>query len=156
MNAAQPILETVPPSVPEAARLITELNELLDGLYHPDDNHFALTREEVDGARGAFLLARVDGRVAGCGAVRLIEDGRAEIKRMYVRPQFQGQGVGRAILSRLEQEARRLGAHGLVLEMGDQQPAAGALYESAGFRQVPCWGEYLATPNSICLGKELS
>lgn len=143
------------PSDPEAAELIGELNELLDGLHHPDDNHFSLDPSDVDGGTGVFLLARLDGQAVGCGAVRLLDGGRAEIKRMFVRPGAQGRGIGRAILERLEDEARGRGAVTVVLEMGDHQPAAAALYTAAGFAPVPCWGEYLATPMSRCLGKSL-
>lgn len=142
------------PHDPDSAALILELNELLDDLYHPDENHFRLDAEEVGGDRGVFILARVDGRPAGCGALRLTADGRSEVKRMYVRPGTRGQGVGRVILNRLEEHARRLGATGMLLEMGDRQPEARALYESVGFAPVPCWGEYLATPGSVCLGKD--
>lgn len=143
------------PTAPEAVSLISELNELLDGLYSPDDNHFALDPSEVEASRGVFLLARLDGEAVGCGAVRLLDGRRAEIKRMYVRPSAQGRGIGRAILRRLEAEARRRGAGMLVLEMGDSQPAAEALYRRAGFSPIPCWDDYLATPASVCLGKQL-
>jgi GNAT superfamily N-acetyltransferase len=143
------------PHDPDSAALILELNELLDHLYDPDENHFRLDAHEVTGDRGIFILARLDGRPVGCGALRLTADGKSEIKRMYVRPAVQGRGVGRMILSRLEDQARRLGATGILLEMGDGQPEARALYESAGFAPVPCWGEYLATPGSVCLGKDL-
>ena len=143
------------PHDPDSAALILELNELLDDLYHPDENHFRLDAAEVAGDRGIFILARVDGRPTGCGALRLTEDGRSEVKRMYVRPAAQGRGVGRMILNRLEDEARRLGATGMLLEMGNRQPEARALYESVGFAPLPCWGEYLATPGSVCLGKDL-
>lgn len=143
------------PAEPEAAELIEELNRLLDDLYNPDDNHFRLDTAEVTGDRGLFLVARLDGAAVGCGALRLTDDGRGEVKRMYVRPSSQGRGVGRIILDRLEEEARLRGVGALVLEMGDLQPSARALYESAGFKPVTCWGEYLATPASVCLGKDL-
>lgn len=150
-------LELVPssPDDPYALALIADLNDLLDGLYHPDDNHFSLDPTEVVEGLGIFLVARRHGVTVGCGALRMTDDRRGEIKRMYVRPEAQGGGVGRAILTALEKEARRLGASQLVLEMGDQQPAAAALYRRAGFTPIPCWGEYLATPASICLGKDL-
>lgn len=155
MDPDQLTLEEASPSDPEARELIGELNDLLGSLYDPDDNHFSLDPSEVDGSKGVFLIARVGGTPLGCGAVRLLEDGRGEVKRMYVRPESQGARVGTAILARLESEARRRGATGLVLEMGDRQAAARRLYESFGFEPVPCWGEYLATPNSVCLGKDL-
>ncbi len=143
------------PSDPEAAMLIAELNELLDGIYQPEDNHFSLDPSDVANGRGLFLVARRACSPIGCGALRMTDDGRGEIKRMYVRPEARGKGVGRAILALLEEEARRLGATGLVLEMGDRQPGAQALYTAAGFTPIPCWGEYLATPQSVCLGKDL-
>ena len=156
MEQGHIVLEPSSPLVPEAAALITELNAYLDDLYHPDDNHFRLDADEVSGARGAFFLARLDGKPVGCGAVRILARGRAEVKRMYVRPHARGGGVGRAILERLQREARDRGAVELVLEMGDNQPDARALYESFGFAPIPCFGEYLATPKSQCLGVSLT
>ena len=152
---AQLILEVVSPKHPEAAALILELNSELDALDRPDENHFSLDPGEVQGARGAFLLARVDGESAGCGAVRMAPGGLGEIKRMYVRPAWRGHGVGSALLARLELEAIARGARSLVLEMGDSQPEAEALYRRSGFATVPCWGAYLSTPASLCLEKVL-
>lgn len=149
-------LEPSSPDHPEAAELIDELNALLDDLYDPDENHFLLAPEEVTREKGVFLIAREGDRAVGCGAVRLLADGRAEVKRMYVRPEAQGARIASAILSRLEAEAVIRGASGLVLEMGPRQPAARRLYEAFGFRPVPCWGEYLGTvDSSVCLGKDL-
>lgn len=149
-------LEAGLPSDPQPTQFIAELNEYLTGLYRPDDNHFSLEDSEVSGEAGVFLIARVDGVPAGCGAMRMTETAVGEIKRMWVRPSAQGKGVGRAILNRLEHEAVARGALRLRLEMGDGQPAADGLYRSAGFRPIPCWGEYLATPASVCLGKEIT
>lgn len=155
MSAERVWLERSSPNDPEAATLIGELNEVLDAIYHPEDNHFSLPARDVTGDRGSFLLARLGGRAVGCGAIRMLDDGRAEVKRMYVRPEARGRGVGRAILARLEETARDLGATAMVLEMGAGQSEARALYESVGMAPIPCWGEYLATPLSICLGKTL-
>ncbi len=156
MALPTPELRPASPDDPDATRLIDELNAELDALYRPDDNHFSLDRSEVAEGRGAFFVAFLEGQPVGCGAVRLIGEARAEIKRMYVRPNVRGRGVGRALLNRLESKASALGATSLVLEMGDSQPGADALYRGAGFREIPCWGEYLATPASVCLGKRIS
>ncbi len=155
MTMARLELHRASPGDPDAAALIAELNAELDALYRPDDNHFSLDESDVTDGRGAFLVARLEGGPVGCGAVRLLSDGRGEIKRMYVKPKARGQGVGRALLTRLEVEAKTLGATRLVLEMGDGQPVAEALYRGAGFSEIPCWGEYLATPASVCLGKRI-
>jgi GNAT superfamily N-acetyltransferase len=141
---------------PLALELIGELNEELSARY-PEEGatHFRLDAEEVAPGRGAFLVAYVDGQAAGCGAVRLIADGAAELKRMYVRQAVRGRGIGAFILAALEAEALLLGISRLVLETGDRQPEALALYGRAGFAVTPPFGEYVDSPLSICMAKEL-
>jgi GNAT superfamily N-acetyltransferase len=91
----------------------------------------------------------------GCGAVRRLDNEVAEIKRMYVIPDHRGQGIARAILAQLEAEATMLGVRRLFLETGDRQPEAVSLYRSAGFTEIPCFGEYADAPLSRCMGKDL-
>ena len=75
---------------------------------------------------------------------------------MFVAPSQRGRGLGRAILDRLADEARMLGARRLVLETGTRQREALALYERAGFVPIPLFGEYVNSPaTSLCLAKEL-
>ena len=77
------------------------------------------------------LVARDDeGRALGCGALRVLEDGVAEVKRMYVVPKERGRGVARAVLTGLEDAARDRGWTTLRLETGPRQPEAVALYLS--------------------------
>jgi putative acetyltransferase len=139
-----------------AASLIRELNAELSQLYpEPGATHFRLSPEEVADGRGAFLVACADGMPLGCGAVRQLDQGTGELKRMYVAPPARGQGIGRALLTELEHEARRLGIRRLVLETGIRQEAALALYRQAGFAVIPAFGEYVDSPTSVCLGKDL-
>src|SRR5262249_61423695 len=109
--------------------MIRLLNAELSGRY-PEDGatHFRLDPDEVADGRGAFVMASLAGRPVGCGAVRRIDDGVAEVKRMYVSPDVRGRGVGGIVLAALEAEARALGAGSLVLETGERQPEALALY----------------------------
>lgn len=140
-----------------AAELIGELNAELTGRYPEDGaNHFRLDADEVAPGRGAFLIAYSDGAPVGCGAVRRIDERVAEIKRMYVRDAMRGQGVGGAMLSALEAEARSIGVTRLVLETGERQPEALALYRRFGFEIIPAFGEYIGSPLSVCMGKDLS
>jgi GNAT superfamily N-acetyltransferase len=141
---------------PEALGLIGALNRELSSRY-PEDGatHFRLDADEVAPGRGAFLIAARAGTPVGCGAVRRIEDGTAEVKRMYVRPEVRGQRVGQAVLSALEAEARALGCARLVLETGVRQMEAIALYERAGFARIAPFGEYVDSPLSVCMAKEL-
>ena len=150
------MLEITSGTLAQGADLIAELNAELvarspvDGL-----NFFSLAPEELEPARGTFLIATLDGAAAGCGAVRLIEPEVAEIKRMYTRPTARGQGVGRALLEALEAEAWGLGARRLVLETGPLLHEALGLYAAAGFTRCACWGEYVASLHSVCLAKDL-
>jgi GNAT superfamily N-acetyltransferase len=143
-------------SSPLAQQLISALNAELDNRYPEEGaNFFRLDAEEVADGRGAFLVATIDGRAVGCGAVRRIEPHMAEIKRMYVAPEVRGRGVGRQLLVSLEAEARRLGVRRLVLETGPRQPEALALYRGAGYVEIPLFGEYIGTEFSVCMAKDL-
>jgi GNAT superfamily N-acetyltransferase len=141
----------------DAARLIARLDDELSAMYpEPGANHFTLTAHDVAPGRGAFVVARLDGRAVACGAVRLLDAATAEVKRMFVDPAHRGLKLGAAVLTELEAEARALGAKQLVLETGERQRAAVGLYESFGFAPVPCWGEYAASAvTSRCYAKLL-
>ncbi|MGH7299542.1 MAG: GNAT family N-acetyltransferase [Candidatus Rokuibacteriota bacterium] len=136
--------------------LIEALNAELTSRY-PEDGarRFELDADEVAPGRGAFLIASRAGEHVGCGAVRRIEAGVGEIKRMYVSPAARGLGVGRAVLSALETEARALDCVRLVLETGIRNPEAIALYERAGFSRIPPFGQYVSSPLSVCMAKDL-
>lgn len=140
-----------------AQALIAALNAELSERYPEDDsaNHFRLDGHEVAPGRGTFLVAYDESVPIGCGAVRRIDEGVAELKRMYVAPAMRGRGVGRALLAALEAEARQLGVTRLVLETGPRQPEAIALYEREGFVSIPAFGEYEDHPLSVFMGKDL-
>jgi GNAT superfamily N-acetyltransferase len=141
---------------PVAAAMIAALNAEMAARYpEAGANHFRLDPEEVAEGSGAFLVAYAGGRPLGCGAIRRLDARTAEIKRMYVEPGARGQGIGRRVLAALEAEARLLGVRRIVLETGSRQREALALYENAGFAPIPPFGEYLASPLSLCLGKEM-
>jgi len=104
----------------------------------------------------AFLVARGDdGRPLGCGALRSLGEPVVEIKRMYVRPEARGTGVGAAILEALEREASRLGFKVVRLETGPLQPEAVGLYARGGYREIPCFGAYSGAPASRCFERRL-
>jgi len=137
-------------------RLIKALNAELESIYPEDGaNFFRLDPEEVAEGRGAFLVAYLDDKPIGCGAVRLNEPGLAEIKRMYVDPAVRGRRVGRRIVDALEAQARLLGANRIVLETGPRQPDAIAMYAHAGFSEIPLYGEYIGSQFSVCMAKDL-
>src|SRR6478672_2756596 len=105
---------------------------------------------------GVFLVVRDDdGRAVGCGGVCRFDATRAELKRMYVRPESRGLGLGRRLLVELEEHARALGYAGIVLETGDRQPESVGLYASAGYERIPCYPPYSERELSLCFEKRL-
>jgi GNAT superfamily N-acetyltransferase len=150
-------LRPEPLDSPAAGRLIPALNAELSGRYpEAGANHFQLDPEEVGPGRGAFLVAYAGEEAVGCGAVRRLDAGTAEIKRMFVVPALRGQGIAGRVLAALEDEARALGVERLVLETGVRQPDAIALYRRFGFADIPAFGEYIGSALSVCMGKALA
>jgi GNAT superfamily N-acetyltransferase len=90
---------------------------------------------------GQFLLALVDGHVAGCGGLRALGDvdyaNACEMKRLFVRPAFRRFGLGRLIAEALLDEARRAGYSTMLLDTLDEMEAARGLYASLGFEEIP-------------------
>jgi GNAT superfamily N-acetyltransferase len=107
--------------------------------------------------RGVFLVVREDdGRAVACGGVTRFDETRGELKRMYVTPEARGRGLGRLVLDELERHASELGFASLVLETGDRQDAALALYVNSGYERIPCYPPYDSRELSLCFEKRLS
>ncbi len=103
-----------------------------------------------------FVLARLDGKAVGCGALRPLEPTVAEVKRMYVLPEARGQGIARQILSALEHAARQQGYTHTRLQTGLLQPEAIHLYESTGYHRIPCPNHPTQDPLTVCFEKQLA
>ena len=100
-------------------------------------------------------MGRLDELAVACGAIRPLKGDVAEIKRMFVRPEFRGQGFSRQILHELEARAWTLGFRQLLLETGKRQPEAIQLYESANYQRTERYGPYVDCQHSICFTKRL-
>lgn len=139
----------------EAAReLVEELEEHLGALYPAESRHgYSVDKLLQEGV--AFFVIRVDGQPAGCGGIQIYGTEYGELKRMYVRPAFRGQGLGKRMLEHLADYARSHGITLLRLETGVHQREAIGLYERLGFRRIPPFGNYRDDPLSLFFERRL-
>jgi putative acetyltransferase len=142
------------PASPDARELIERLDKLMTSLYPAESNHL-LPVEALRQPNVTFLTASVNGEVAGCGAFVNQGGEYAEIKRMFVLPEFRGLKLGRRILEELESRARVAGLALARLETGIHQPEALLLYERAGYQRRGPFGDYSEDPLSIFMEKKL-
>lgn len=120
---------------------------------YPPENYHALDVREFARDDVLLLVARTDaGQAIGMAA---LNTPTAELKRMFVAESARGSGTGRALLEAIESAARERGIRTLRLETGEPQVAAIALYERAGYRRIPPFGEYVDDPTSVCMEKTL-
>jgi len=147
------VIQIESPRAAGVAELISALDGYLSSLYPPTSNHF-LDLDQLSQPDIRLFVARRDGAPLACGALRIASD-YGEVKRMYVSPAARGEGLGRAILARIESEARREGLRVVRLETGNRQTEALALYRSAGYVDCGPFGEYQPDPLSRFMEKAL-
>lgn len=136
-------------------QLVAELDTLLATLYPPEQNFLTpIAALALPGV--AFLVAHIEGELAGCGAVVEQDAGYGELKRIYVRPAFRGLGVGRRLVAALEQAALERGLPHLKLETGIYQPEAIALYQRCGYTHCSRFGDYPDSASSVFMHKPLT
>lgn len=119
-----------------------------------DDTAFYSRFNSLHAIRHVVLALQNDEAIA-CGAMKEIEPGTMEIKRMYTLPAYRGRGIASMILSELEKWATELNYQKCCLETGKRQPEAIHLYEKNGYNYIPNYGQYEGIDNSVCFEKAL-
>ena len=142
------------PLTSDVRMLIAALNEHLLTLTPPEFCSHLTVEQMADDATTVFV-ARDDGEAVACGALRRDADGVGEVKRMYTVPSRQGEGIGGAILARIEELAHEEGLERLVLETGHVHDAAYRVYERGGFTRCGPVLEYPDTGYSVFYEKAL-
>ncbi len=140
----------------ENRHFIDLVNQLDTDLAERDgeDHSFYSQFNKIDNIKYA-LVAYIDQKPIGCGAIKEFKSDSMQVKRMYVLPRFRGQGIAKTILLDLENWTKELGYTKCVLETGKRQPEAIQLYRSKGYKIISNYGQYIGIENSICFQKYL-
>lgn len=102
-----------------------------------------------------IVLYTINNQAVGCGALKKIDQTTTEIKRMYVHPDYRGQGIAQKILIELENWAIELRHKKLLLETGTNNPSAIALYKKMGYAQTENYLQYIGIKSSFCMQKNI-
>ena len=130
------------PYLQEVRALFTEYNEAVDvDLCFLDfDGELATLPGDYASPSGRLLLAVVEGKTAGCVALRRIESAVCEMKRLFVRPGFRGMSIGKRLVTAIIDEARTIGYTCMRLDTLPGMTVALAMYESMGFKEIEAYG----------------
>lgn len=139
-------MDLLTPSLPEEMDAVRQIfQEYADSLnvdleFQGFETEIAALPGDYAPPRGQLLLARVDGAIAGCCALRPLDDcdypNAAEMKRLYVRKAFRGFGLGRQLAEAMLDLARQAGYNHVLLDTLDDMESARALYMDLGFEPI--------------------
>ena len=142
-------MDLLTPTLPEEMADVRQVfQEYADSLnidleFQGFESEIAELPGEYAPPRGHILLARVDGALAGCCALRPLDDcdypNSAEMKRLYVRKAFRGFGLGRELAEAMLDVARQYGYHHVLLDTLDDMESARALYVDLGFESIAAY-----------------
>ncbi len=137
----------------EFQQLVRQLDielKILDG----EDHDFYAQYNKLDQIRHVVLVFENNVAV-GCGAIKKYDEECMEVKRMFVPLEQRLKGIASMILKELENWASELKYKKCILETGEKQPEAMALYKKNGYHIIPNYGQYKNVKTSICFLKEL-
>ncbi len=144
-------LRKTDPDSAEALALMDELSDYLEALTG-SSGRSSYYSADFKVTRSLFITAyNQKGEAIGCGAIRPLDEQTAEVKRMYAM--YKGSGIGRAILTQLEIEAKNLGYKALRLETRLINKTAVLFYEALGYHQIENYGKYTDNEEAVCFEK---
>jgi GNAT superfamily N-acetyltransferase len=127
------------------------LNELVGGeVQRREYNQYNTPTQVTD-----VILLLDGGQAVACAGFKRYGEGTAEIKRVFTRPAYRGQGCAGKVMAALEQRAAEQGYSRLILETGRMMAPAVALYESLGYRRIENYGQYRCMEQAVCMAKTL-
>ncbi|MAI30699.1 MAG: hypothetical protein CBE00_01525 [Planctomycetaceae bacterium TMED240] len=147
-------VKSIPVKSQTALMLVDELERELREDYPPHYIH-EFDVESFEASQGIFLVCFIDTEPIGCLGLRPLDHEVGELKRMYVRPAFRGRGSARIMLVEIERQASIRGFKRIVLETGNQQHTAIALYLANGYEAIKPYNRASDGPASVCYCKIL-
>ena len=101
------------------------------------------------------VIAYDDDVPVGSASFKKYDDENAEVKRVFVKEEYRGQGISYELMKMLEEQARKKGFKYFILESGEPLVAAMALYRKIGYIVIPNYGQYVDMEESVCMKKKL-
>ena len=126
--------------------------ELCHGL---DEFLNELVGGEENRAEYIVVIAYDNDIPVGSASFKKYDDENAEVKRVFVKEEYRGQGISNELMKMLEQRAREKGFKYFILESGEPLVSAMALYRKIGYKVIPNYGQYVNMEESICMKKKL-
>lgn len=133
--------------------LVSELDGELSK-RNGETNEFFAQYNKIDQIKNV-IIATIDDKPVGCGAMKAYDSDTMEIKRMFVPIEMRGKGIAVHILKNLEKWAKEMNYSKCILETGNKMLEAIRLYEKSNYKVVPNYGQYNGIEDSICFEKHL-
>ena len=133
--------------------LVSELDGELS-TRNGETNEFFAQYNKIDQIKNV-IIATIDNKPVGCGAMKAYDSDTMEIKRMFVPIEMRGKGIAVHILKNLENWAKEVNYSKCILETGNKMLEAIRLYEKSNYKVVPNYGQYNGIEDSICFKKHL-
>jgi len=147
------ILKRTGSSDPAFQALVVELDKDLTSRYEERQAIYDQYNKVPD--LETVIVAYNENIAVGCGAFKAFDQASVEIKRMFVSVDQRGKGIATAILKELESWAAEIGYMKAVLETGNKQHEAIALYQKLGYSITDNYGQYIGLDTSICMSKSI-
>ena len=133
--------------------LVSELDGELS-TRNGETNEFFAQYNKIDQIKNV-IIATIENKPVGCGAMKAYDSDTMEIKRMFVPIEMRGKGIAVHILKNLEKWAKEMNYSKCILETGNKMLEAIRLYEKSNYKVVPNYGQYNGIEDSICFKKHL-
>ena len=140
--------------------LFTEYTDLLKAsdekfayyldIQHYDDELRDLRAKYGEPGGRLYVALAEDGAAAGCIALHRLDDERCELKRLYVRPAYRGQGLGSLLVARILDDARQIGYRAMLLDTLPVLESAVRMYRGLGFYEIPCYNDSPIDADKTC------